>query len=598
VTLYSQSTVDGDVTNVVEATGDPVDTGGDPLPGGTPVTDEDTADVNEVAPSVSIAKTVYRGLDDGAGCPGGESVSAVHGRGVTYCFAVTNDGDTELAPVTVADPNLGATQASGLVLLSGSLDSLDPGQTAVLYFETTVDGDLINHATATGTPADGSGDPLPNVPNVTDEDTARVDEIAPSMTLLTEVLDPFTSDWFDADDASATLGSNDGNPATLRAGDTASFRFTVTNTGDAAISDVVVDAPECDAVPALASGDTTNPGVLDEGETWVLTCEVSGVTSGLTMDGSVTGDSIDGAPEGSGEHEAADTQVAAISIEKTVEDAGTGDFLDLTTIEPGGDVTFRIVVTNSGEVPLSGVDVNDALGPDCARGFLDILEPGDSFAAYTCVVSGVEAGFVNTATAAGTPVDDVGAQLAGDVSADDAATVAVEAPPVTDLSITKDLTGVDEGSNTASWQVTVTNVGEVAATEPIVVTDDLPAELAYRSASGDGWSCEFDDPTVVCVTDTDLAPGASTTFTVETYVNGEPGDSITNVAQVSGSDDTNSDNNTDDAAVDVLSQGQLFPDIPSELPRTGADIAGLVAAAGLLIAGGLVFRRAGKRRQA
>ncbi|MBL8776714.1 MAG: DUF11 domain-containing protein [Acidimicrobiales bacterium] len=577
--LLNTATVADDGTN-----------GPDPTPDDNVGTDRD--DVGQAA--IALAKTVYRGHDGGAGCAGSESVTGVNGRAVTYCFVVTNTGAVTLAPVTLVDGDLGIDQRD-MTLLSGDLTTLAPGDSTVLFFETTLDGDLTNTASATGTPVDGGGAPLPGVPDVTDDDTAAVDQVAPAMTILTEVQDPFTGDWFDADGDAGTLGGNDPTPATYSSGDTASFRFTVTNTGDAPITDVALDAPGCDAPPTLVSGDDTNPGVLDVGEVWVYTCEVADVTAGLTVDAGVTGDSVDGPPAGSGDHEVARIQVASIQVVKTVQDPDTGDFVEATTIESGADATFQIVVTNTGEVPLSGIAVGDELGPDCARTFSDTLDPGDSFAAYTCVVAGVEDGFVNVATAAGTPVDGQGDPVGVDVTDDDAAVVDVAAPPVTDLAITKDLIDVDQAAGIATWRIAVTNVGDSPATEPIIVTDDLPAGLRYRNAAGDGWVCDFTDPTVTCVTDTDLATGEATSFTVETYVDAAPGDTVTNTARVDGIDDTDTDNNTDDAVVDVGDQGQPVPHVPGSLPRTGADIAGLLAAAGLLILTGAGLRRASKR---
>ncbi len=596
VTLFLQTTVDGDLTNTATATGTPTDGQGQPL-GIRDVTDSDTAQVDEVSPSVSVAKTVYAGHDDGAGCAGAESVTGKAGRAVTYCFTVTNDGDTILAPVTVDDLDLGVDQAT-MTLLDGDRSPMAPGDTATLYWETTIDGDLTNHATATGTPVDDTSTPLPGLEPVTDTDTASVNEIDPSMTVLTEVQDPLSGDWYDADADGATLGSNDGVAATLRAGDTATFRFTLTNTGDAGISDVLLDAPACTSTPTLTGGDTINAGVLDVGEVWVLTCNVGDVSAGFTMDASATADTVDGPPAGSGAHEVADVQVASIALEKTVEDPTTGDFVDSATVEPGADVTFRIVVTNDGEVPLADVVVTDELGPDCAREIGDTLDPGDSFAAYTCVVPEVDEGFVNTAVATATPVDEAGDPVGVDVTAEDPATVAVEAPPVTDLAITKDLVGIDETNAIATWRVTVTNVGDIEATEPIVVTDDLAAGLSYRDAGGDGWICEFVDPTLVCVTDTDLLPGGATSFTVETYVEADPDTTVTNVARVDGIEDTNADNNTDDATVDVDAQGVIQPTIPGTLPRTGSDIAGLVATGVLLVLAGFTLRRYGRRKEA
>ena len=596
-TLYFEATVDGDLTNTAVATGTPVDGAGDPLDGVDPVSDDDTAQVDEVAPAVSVAKTVYRGHDDGAGCAGDESVTGVHDGDVTYCFEVTNDGDTTLAPVEVVDADLGIDETD-MVVLSGDLSSLAPGDTVSLYFETVIDGDLTNTATVTGTPVDDAGVPLDGVDPVTGDDTAEVDEVAPAMTILTEVLDPFTGDWFDADSDDATLGSNDGIAATFGSGDTASFRFTVTNTGDAPITDVVVDAPQCDNAPELVSGDTVNPGVLDVDEVWVLTCDVSDVTAGMTMTATVTGDAGGDVPEGSGTSETAAIQVAAISVDKTVEDPETDEFVDSATLESGADATFRIVVTNTGEVPLSGVTVSDASAPDCDQTFTDTLAPGESFVAYTCVVAGVDEGFVNTATVTGTPVDGQDQPVGDDVTDDGTATVNVTAPPVTDLAITKDLVDIDQTAGIATWQIDVTNVGDLAATEPIRVTDDLPAELGYRNAGGENWSCEFVDPTVTCVTDLDLAPGDTTSITVETYVLSDPGQTVTNVANVDGTDDTDATNNTDHADVDTNNQGQPVPAIPGTLPRTGADVAGLLAAAGLLIATGAAFRRSARRRMA
>ncbi|MCB9371775.1 MAG: hypothetical protein H6518_03230 [Microthrixaceae bacterium] len=597
--LFLEGTATADLENTATASGTPADDQGDPL-GLDDVSDDDTAAVDVVAPSLSVAKTVYRGHDDGAGCPGDDAVTGVAGRAVTWCFVVTNTGDTRLAPVTLEDADLGVDQVT-MTVLSGDLSALDPGASAVLYVEGTVDGDLDNTVVATGTPVDDTDTPLPEVPDVTDDDTATVDEIHPSLTLLTEVHDPLSGDWYDADADGGTLGSNDGVPATLRAGDTASFRFTVTNTGDVGLTDPVVDAPQCDEPPTVVSGDSINSGVLDVGETWVLSCTVSDLSAGLTLDAAVTAGSPDGDPEGSGGHEAAEVQVAAISVDKQVLDPDTEDFADLATLEEGADATFRIVVTNTGEVALGAISVADALGPDCARDFTDVLEPGESFAAYTCTVRSVTDGFVNVATATGTPVDGGGDPIGADVADDDGATVAVEASPLTDLAITKDLIGIDNDLLIATWQVTVTNVGDTPATEPIFVTDELNDALQFRDAGGDGWTCEFDEPTLICATDTDLAPGGSTSFTVETYVIAEPGTSVTNVARVDGIEDTNSDNNIDDAVVDVESISDVVviePDTPGNLARTGADVLGLVVAGVLLVAAGLGLHRAGRRRTA
>ena len=141
--LYLDGFVDGDLTNTVDVAGTPADAGGTPLPGVDAVTDDDTAAVDEVAPGITLDKTAYRGHDGGAGCPGAEVAFGRQGADVTWCFSVTNTGDTTLAPVTLDDADLGVTEAD-LTVLSGDLARLDPGDGMVLYLEGTIDGDLVN----------------------------------------------------------------------------------------------------------------------------------------------------------------------------------------------------------------------------------------------------------------------------------------------------------------------------------------------------------------------------------------------------------------------------------------------------------------------
>ncbi|MCB1018061.1 MAG: hypothetical protein KDB10_23450, partial [Acidimicrobiales bacterium] len=76
-------------------------------PGSGDVTDDGQASLDQVAPAISVAKSVYRTHDGGAQCPGGELVQGRTGTEVTWCFVVTNEGDTTLVDVGVSDPALG-----------------------------------------------------------------------------------------------------------------------------------------------------------------------------------------------------------------------------------------------------------------------------------------------------------------------------------------------------------------------------------------------------------------------------------------------------------------------------------------------------------
>jgi uncharacterized repeat protein (TIGR01451 family) len=136
-----------------------------------PETDIDVDQYEENA-AIEIAKTVYLGHDSGASCPGGESVTGTNGADVTYCFEVTNTGTTYLDSIVITDTLLGISQ-DDMILLSG-LTPLAPGESLVYYYETVINGDLVNTASTSGNPTDADGNDLPGLADPTDDDTAAV----------------------------------------------------------------------------------------------------------------------------------------------------------------------------------------------------------------------------------------------------------------------------------------------------------------------------------------------------------------------------------------------------------------------------------------
>jgi uncharacterized repeat protein (TIGR01451 family) len=127
-------------------------------------------------PAVGVAKTVYAGHDSGASCPGGELVQGLDGAAVTYCFAITNTGDTYLDQVTLNDPDLVITE--GDMIAAGGVAPLAPGEVLEFYYETIVADDLLNTVVVAANPTDASGIDLPSLADVTDNDTAEVSEIS------------------------------------------------------------------------------------------------------------------------------------------------------------------------------------------------------------------------------------------------------------------------------------------------------------------------------------------------------------------------------------------------------------------------------------
>ena len=136
--IVADRVVSGDLTNTVTVTGD--DPNGDPI---DPPSDD--AEVDEIAPSVAVGKTVSL---DGS-CPGVDLVQATNGAAVTYCFVVTNTGDVAIDNVTLDDADLG---------ISTNIGTLAVSQIATVSVADVVSGDLTNTVTVSG--EDPNGDPI------------------------------------------------------------------------------------------------------------------------------------------------------------------------------------------------------------------------------------------------------------------------------------------------------------------------------------------------------------------------------------------------------------------------------------------------------
>lgn len=124
-------------------------------------------------PAVTLQKTVYQGHDAGSFCPGTETVGAVVDSPITYCFNITNSGDTYLDTISLTDLTLALTEADLTAVVSPTLP-LPPSGSVTYYYETTLTADLVNTAAVSAVPVDGLGVPYPQLTPVADEDTAAV----------------------------------------------------------------------------------------------------------------------------------------------------------------------------------------------------------------------------------------------------------------------------------------------------------------------------------------------------------------------------------------------------------------------------------------
>ena len=248
-----------------------------------------------------------------------------------------------------------------------------------------------------------------------------------------------------------------------------------------------------------------------------------------------------------------------------------------TTFVRGSTGTYTLTVGNSGNQPTNGtITVVDTLptGLSVNGGAAGTVTPGGTNAAnwsctsnaaspqvITCTSSAVIATSgssvftlsVNVAPGAGTPVVNTvavsgGGEAAANNGNNTASDSAVTVTP-TDLTLTKSHSGSFTVGSTGTYNFTVNNVGGVASSGTITVTDTLPTGLSFvtGSTTGTGWSCSASGQTVTCTSSTVITANGNSTFgfNVSVGVSTTPGtNSVTNNASVSGGGDANTTNNS------------------------------------------------------
>ena len=144
--------------------------------------------------------------------------------------------------------------------------------------------------------------------------------------------------------------------------------------------------------------------------------------------------------------------------------------------------------------------------------------------------------------------------------------------PVADLSLSKTATTATfSPGSTATWNLTVSSAGPSDDPGPIVVTDVLPGNVTFDSATGSGWSCSESSGTVTCSNPSGILEGASLPpITLDVLVDAGATGSIANSASVAGSlFDNVSGNNTGSASTPLV-----LPDL-SASTKTVVDVNGV-----------------------
>lgn len=387
------------------------------------------------------------------------------GTNPIFRFTVTNIGDVTLTNVQVTDDVYG---------FIGSVPSLAPG--AFQQFTHTgvwANGQHVNTATATG---------VYNGQTLTITDSAYWFGAEPSITVVKEVSPDNGATWFDANTPPGPDVLFGTNPL---------FRFTVTNSGNVTLTNVQVTDDVygfIGSVPSLIPGafeQFTHTGIW-ELDQQVNTATATGQYDGLTL---------------------IDTDPAywygvqpAIQVVKEVSNDNGTTWFDANTppgpyVVNGTQPQFRFTVTNTGNVTLSNVQVNDDV-----YGFIGSvpsLSPGSSTQFFHTGVwlLGQQ---VNTATATG---DYLGQTV---TDTDPAYWFGVEEPTpaiavVKEVSPDNGVTWIDANTPPGpdvvvginpQFRFTVTNTGSVTLSN-VQVTDDVYGFIGSVPSLAPGASAQF-----------------------------------------------------------------------------------------------------------
>ncbi|MBD8869170.1 DUF11 domain-containing protein [Nocardioides donggukensis] len=524
---------------------------------------------------------------------------------------ITVESDLSIVKTLTTDPVVAGENASFTLQVRNQGPATSPGTITVT--DTLPSG--LGHVSATGTGWDCSA--ADGVVTCDRDAALGADSAAPAITLVARVdsgigsttlqntatvdgpaTDPVaTNDTSRIDvpvteDTEISVAKTTTGADPVRAGENATFRLVVSNTGSS-------DARSVRVTDTLPSGMTL---VSVGGTGWTCSdnvCSRDRIVAGTAAPAlTVVATVAAGTPHGStltnraavstttpGDTDAGNTASADVDVVADA-DLAINKVHGSGAAVAGESTTFLLEVSNEGP--------SDAVGPITV---VDTLPAGLSYlsasAPWSCsegdvnpqrVTCTVPGGLVSGADApdlriqvmvaadadTGTVTNSatVGSPTADTTPGNDTDTADLAVAQEADLSIVKDHTGPVKVGEELSFTLDVANDGPSEA-RSVTVTDDLPTGLRFVSAVGTDWTCDQVDGTVTCDLAGPLGPMASAptiTLTVEVLPAAYP--AVDNVAVVDAAtpeadeeDNSSSDTVTVPALVDLALTKTLTGDL-------------------------------------
>jgi uncharacterized repeat protein (TIGR01451 family) len=127
-----------------------------------------TVTAEEPQPVLDIVNTVFKGVSDSRFCAvqGADSVTGKEGDAITYCFKITNRGNTLMTQLHVTNIALEYT--------NHDLVDLPPNATTIVAVPSTIGRISTNTASVTGMAANAAGEPYANLTAMVSTDSSQV----------------------------------------------------------------------------------------------------------------------------------------------------------------------------------------------------------------------------------------------------------------------------------------------------------------------------------------------------------------------------------------------------------------------------------------
>ncbi|MCR4269468.1 beta strand repeat-containing protein, partial [Nitratireductor sp. ZSWI3] len=506
------------------------------------------------------------------------------GETITYAFTVTNTGSVDLTNVNLADSTPGVTVSGGPISLAAGASDATTFTASHTLTQADVDaGTFVNQAEVSGTVAatgfnitDLSDDPSDATDTDADGDGEPDD---PTVVLLTAA-------GANTLEKASSLNDTNGN-GRPDAGETISYVFTVENTGNVSLTNIVVSDDRATVSGSPIAGPLA-PGASDTSVTGSYTVTQADIDAG-TVDNHATstakdptGDDVtaQSSPPGGNPGDPTSTTLTQEGDYDFVKEATHNDANGNGRVDVGETIDYAFTVENTGNVSLTDIVVTDTKATISGSPIPGPLAPGavdttSVTGTYTVTQADIDNGNVDNVASAtakdpggddidkqsrppnGDPGDPTNFPITGDPA------VSVEKTGSFDLADDANGNGLPDAGEVVRYTFTATNTGNVTLTNLNVTDPDATVSGGPIASLASGFSDAATFTATHVLTQADIDAG-EVTNQATVSATGPGGVAVSDLSD-DPSDPTNAD-----------ADGDGEPDDPTVVPLTQAGAHTLV----------------------